>query len=156
MSDHTDADLTQTALSEPASTPAISQEPVAVAPAPGWVLVVEDEDLLRWSTARTLRRAGYQVLEAGDADEALICMAEHGDGVSLVISDVIMPKQSGYELAHALRRQWSHLRIVLISGYTPVAMERHGIQSSEFELLRKPVVNLAHTVAQLIGPASPS
>jgi DNA-binding NtrC family response regulator len=141
----------------PAAPPTPQEEPVALAlPAPGRVLVVDDDELVRWSTARTLRRAGYQVLEAGDADEALICMQEQGARVSLVLSDVIMPKQSGYELGQVLRERWPHVQIVLISGYTPVAMDRHGIETSGFRLLRKPVANLPEVIAQLIGPAQSS
>jgi DNA-binding NtrC family response regulator len=137
-----------------AERPTPHEEPVA--PAPGRVLVVDDDEMVRWSTARTLRRAGYQVLEAGDADEALICMQEHGAHVSLVLSDVIMPKQSGYELGQVLRTRWPHIEVVLISGYTPVAMDRHGIETSGFRLLSKPVADLPECIAQLIGPAQPS
>ena len=119
------------------------------------VLVVEDDDMVRWSTARLLRRAGYEVLEAASAEEALIGMQEHGDRVGLVLSDVIMPKQTGYDLGQAVRAQWPETEIVLISGYTPVAMDRHGIGTADFHLLRKPVDDLAGVVAELIGPAQP-
>ena len=119
------------------------------------VLVVEDDDMVRWSTARLLRRAGYEVLEAASAEEGLICMQEHGERVSLVLSDVIMPKQSGYDLGQAVRESWPETEIVLMSGYTPVAMDRHGIGTTDFHLLRKPVNDLAGVVAELIGPAQP-
>lgn len=121
-------------------------------PAPGLVLVVDDDELVRWGTARKLRRAGYGVLEAAGADEALICMQEHGASVSLMLSDVIMPKQNGYELCQALGTRWPHLQVLLVSGYTPVALERHGIQTAGFSLVQKPIPNLLEIVARLIGP----
>ena len=67
------------------------------------LLVVDDDQMVRWSTARTLRRAGYEVLEAEGVEEALICLQEHGARVRLVLSDVIMPKRSGYELGQEVR-----------------------------------------------------
>lgn len=141
------------AAPEPSSD---EEEALAAAPAPGPVLVVDDDELLRCSTARTLRRSGYEVLEAGDVSEALICMQEHGDRVSLVLSDVIMPRQNGYELGQAVRARWPQAQVLLISGYTPVAIDRHGIETSGFPLLRKPIANLEEVVAQLIGAAQPS
>jgi two-component system, cell cycle sensor histidine kinase and response regulator CckA len=117
------------------------------------VLVVEDDDMVRWSTARLLRRAGYEVLEAASVEEALICMQEDGERVTLVLSDVIMPKQTGYDLGQAVRERWPETEIVLMSGYTPVAMDRHGIGTTDFHLLRKPINDLAGVVAELIGPA---
>jgi DNA-binding NtrC family response regulator len=116
------------------------------------ILVVDDDDMVRWSTARSLRRAGYEVLEADGAEEALICMQEHGERVKLVLSDVIMPKQSGYELGQAVREGWPDTKIAVISGYTPVAMGRHGIETDQFQLLRKPVTDLPGIVANMIGP----
>ncbi len=121
-------------------------------PASGLVLVVDDDEIVRWSTARKLRRAGYGVLEAAGADEALICMQEHGASVGLMLSDVIMPKQNGYELWQALRIHWPRTQVLLVSGYTPVALDRHGIQTAGFSLVQKPVPNLVEIVARLIGP----
>jgi two-component system cell cycle sensor histidine kinase/response regulator CckA len=124
----------------------------AAAIAPGPLLVVDDDDMVRWGTVRKLRGAGYQVLEAADADEALICMQQHGAQVSLMLCDVIMPKRNGYELGQEVRTRWPHAHVVLISGYTPVAMDRHGIQTAGFQLLHKPVPDLPSVIARLIGP----
>jgi two-component system, cell cycle sensor histidine kinase and response regulator CckA len=119
------------------------------------IMVVEDDDMVRWSTARLLRRAGYEVLEAASVEEALICMQKDGERVSLVLSDVIMPKQTGYDLGQAVRAQWPDTEVVLISGYTPVAMDRHGIGTTDFHLLQKPVADLEGVVAELIGLPQP-
>lgn len=116
------------------------------------VLVVDDDEMVRWSNARILRRAGYDTLEASGVEEALICMQEHGERVSVVLSDVIMPKQSGYDLGRIVRANWPATKVILISGYTPVAMDRHGIETDGFPLIQKPAPNLAEIMAQMVGP----
>ena len=131
-----------------ASDPRIAQ---GIGGDPFVVLVVDDDELVRWSTVRVLRRAGFEVLEAASAEEALICLLEQGGRVSLVLSDVIMPKQNGYELGQAVRARWPEVPFALMSGYTPVAMDRHGIDTAGFHLLRKPVSDLPGAVAGLIG-----
>ncbi len=132
--------------------PALEPLEAGALPASGLVLVVDDDEMFRWGTARKLRRAGYEVLEAAGADEALICMQEHGASVSLMLSDVIMPKQTGYELCQAVRARWPHTQLVLVSGYTPVALDRHGIRTAGFSLLQKPIPDLLEILTRLIGP----
>ena len=143
-------------MSNEPDQPSAGDAPAEAAPDQVLVLVVDDDDMVRWSTARTLRRAGYDVLEAGGAEEALICMQEYAERVTLVLSDVIMPKQSGYDLGRIVQSRWPGTEVVLISGYTPVAMGRHGIETDGFPLLRKPVPDLAEAIAQLIGPPRPA
>ncbi len=127
-------------------------EATPAAPVGAGVLVVDDDTLVRCSTAMTLRRAGYRVHEANGAEEAMICMQKEGGEIKLMLSDVVMPKQNGYDLGREVRARWPETQIVLISGYTPVAMGRHGIETSEFPLLRKPVPDLPAVVARFIGP----
>ncbi len=116
------------------------------------VLIVDDDDIVRSTSARLLRRAGYEVLEAAGAEEALLCMQQHGAHVQLVLSDVIMPKHNGHSLAVTVHERWPEVEIVLITGYTPVAMDRHGIDTAGFRVLHKPVLDLAAVVSGLIGP----
>jgi two-component system, response regulator PdtaR len=79
------------------------------------ILLVEDEVLVRMTLADQLRSAGYVVLEASNADEALDLL--HGNGVQLLLSDIRMPgRMDGVELAHAIRAQHPEIKIVLASG----------------------------------------
>jgi two-component system, cell cycle sensor histidine kinase and response regulator CckA len=117
------------------------------------VLIVDDDDIVRTTSARLLRRAGYEVLEAAGAEEALLCMQQHGTRVRLMLSDVVMPKHNGHSLAVSVRERWPEVEVVLITGYTPVAMGRHGIDTAGFRMLHKPVLDLPALVAGLIGPA---
>jgi CheY-like chemotaxis protein len=79
------------------------------------ILLVEDEVLVRMSLAEQLRNAGYVVLEASNADEALDLLQGHRVGV--VLSDIRMPgRLDGVELAHAIRMRHPEIKIVLASA----------------------------------------
>jgi PAS domain S-box-containing protein len=100
------------------------------------VLLVEDEAGVREFTRLALRRLGYRVIEARDGAGALTAAREYGGPIDLVLSDVIMPRMTGPELAAALRRERSRVRIVFMSGYIDPAAA--GIDLDGAELLLKP------------------
>lgn len=89
---------------------------VAVPKALGKALLVEDEDLVRMSTADMLIDLGYQVVEASSAEEALRLV---GDGLApgLLVTDHLMPGITGAELAHELRSARPNLPVLIVSGY---------------------------------------
>ena len=81
------------------------------------ILLVEDEVLVRMTLADQLRSAGYVVLEASNADEALDLLHSKGHGVQLLLSDIRMPgRMDGLELARTMRAQHPEIKIVLASG----------------------------------------
>jgi two-component system, cell cycle sensor histidine kinase and response regulator CckA len=81
------------------------------------VLLVEDDDAVRAITERALRRLGYTVITAATGDDALeLCTGGHC--VDLVLTDVVMPGISGYELARELRRRRPDIAVILMSGYS--------------------------------------
>jgi CheY-like chemotaxis protein len=83
----------------------------------GVVLVVDDQDPVRQVTVRILRTAGFRVLEARDGAEALDLLAGLGPKVVwLVVSDVVMPRLSGRDLAAVITRRWPTIRILLLSA----------------------------------------
>ncbi|HEY8926199.1 MAG TPA: PAS domain-containing protein [Polyangia bacterium] len=83
------------------------------------VLVVEDEATVRQLTRRTLERAGYRVLEACDAVEALRVWEQHQSAIDLLMTDIVMPEGvSGRELAERLHASKPKLRVILTSGYS--------------------------------------
>jgi CheY-like chemotaxis protein len=80
------------------------------------VLVVEDQPLTRVATVETLEDAGFQVLEASNADEA-IRILEARDNVRIVFTDIDMPgSMDGLKLARAVRDRWPPIKIVITSG----------------------------------------
>ena len=90
---------------------------------PPLVLVVEDELLLRMNAVSLLEEAGFAVLEAGSADEA-IALLEGGRDIGIVFTDINMPgSMDGLRLAHAIRNRWPPIELVLTSGQMRVRNE---------------------------------
>jgi two-component system cell cycle sensor histidine kinase/response regulator CckA len=85
-----------------------------------------------------LRRRGYQVLEAGDGREALEVAGGFDGRIHLLLTDVVMPRMGGRELAEALRRLRPDLRVLFVSGYSDDAISRHGFIDSGVDFLQKP------------------
>jgi PAS domain S-box-containing protein len=98
------------------------------------ILVVEDEQLVRRSTVRTLQRVGYHVLEAGNGTEALEIVRGRGMPIDMLVTDVVMPGMSGPELAAELARDRADLRVLFLSGYAGEAAKL----PSDKAFLRKP------------------
>jgi PAS domain S-box-containing protein len=101
------------------------------------VLLVEDEELVRRSAARILKSAGYVVLQASDAQEALKICGSPAEKIDLLLSDVVMPGLSGRELWDQVRGV-RPIRAIFMSGYTDDAIVRHGILEGEVPFLNKP------------------
>ena len=80
------------------------------------ILIVEDAQMLLSVAAETLRDVGYVVREAADGDSAMAMLRQHAD-IALLISDIQMPRMSGYELARAAMKLCPQLKILLMTGY---------------------------------------
>jgi len=94
-----------------------AREPEAVAPAKRRILFVEDLEPLRNAIANALEDAGYTVVSAGDGDEALQLAEQDTGTFDALITDVVLPRKSGYRLARALREKRPELRVLYLSGY---------------------------------------
>lgn len=94
------------------------------------VLLIEDEPLIRMGTSAMLEDSGFLVLEAANADEAQILIADHPE-ISVVITDVQMPgSMDGLELASLIHRNYSHIPVLITSGRTGLQEARqHGAAS---------------------------
>jgi two-component system, response regulator PdtaR len=83
---------------------------------PPVILIVEDEFLIRAATAEIMRDAGFEVLEAADADRAMAMLETRSD-VRVVFTDIHMPgSMDGAKLAQAVRHRWPPVRIIATSG----------------------------------------
>jgi signal transduction histidine kinase len=102
------------------------------------ILLVEDNDSVRELSARGLRRRGYTVHEARDADEAVEWAAKSRVRPHLLVTDVMMPGQSGPNLAARLREHIPQLRVLYMSGYTDDPSAMHRQLRGGVPLLQKP------------------
>ena len=116
-------------VEEPEASPAGGSETV---------LLVEDEPLVRDIMARALRKAGYRVLVAGEAREALAAAGEDAERIDLLVTDVVMPGLSGPALAEQLFARHPALRVLFVSGYTQDAIGHDGVLQTGVEFLQKP------------------
>jgi CheY-like chemotaxis protein len=101
------------------------------------VLVVEDEAVLRSLAGRILEAAGYRVLQAPNGAAAFGFLEAHPGEVDLVLSDVIMPRLTGHELAAAVRRRWPGLPVLLMSGHVGVIRNKEAAPEG-FPIISKP------------------
>ena len=104
----------------------------------GTILLVEDEPVVRTLLRRTLSEAGYAVEEAADGAEALAVMQRLEGKVLAVLSDVIMPRVGGRELAAEIRVHWPSVPILFMSGYTNDEVIGRGLIGAGEAFLQKP------------------
>jgi len=111
----------------------------------GTVLLVDDEELVRLSTADMLNELGYEIVEAASAEEAMRVI-DSGLGLNIILTDHLMPGMTGTELAQMTRRKRPNLAVLIMSGYA----ESDGI-AADLPRLTKPFrkIDLAASLASL-------
>jgi two-component system cell cycle sensor histidine kinase/response regulator CckA len=102
------------------------------------LLLVEDDERLRTLAHNVLRRAGYRVLDAANAGEALLVCEQHEGVIDMMVTDVVMPRMSGHQLAIRLRAMRPSMRVLYVSGYTDDTVLHHGVESGHLAFLGKP------------------
>jgi len=102
------------------------------------VLLVEDAAAVRAVTKQILERQGYTVLEAPDGEVGLRLAQRHRGVIHLLLTDVVMPRVGGRELAEQLTRLRPDVKVLYASGYTDDSVVRHGILESGTAYLQKP------------------
>jgi two-component system cell cycle sensor histidine kinase/response regulator CckA len=116
------------------------------------VLLVEDEWVVRALVGQVLRMSGYTVLEADDGIEALKVLERHSGPLHLLISDVLMPKINGPELARRVAKRRPGLRVLFLSGYPEGELVDLDLLHVGQPLLTKPFTpaDLAHKVREVL------
>jgi CheY-like chemotaxis protein len=112
------------------------------------VLIVEDDGAMRALLEEYVSRAGYRSLPVGTAAEGLACLAQDAS-IALVFSDVHLPdKDSGLDFIRRVRRRWSALPLVAITGYPDDLAELHGTPEWPVLILTKPL--WAHQIEETL------
>ena len=102
------------------------------------ILVVEDEPAMREVTRRILDRSGYHVVAAASGHEALDVLASQQEHIDVLLTDVIMPRMQGTELADKVRIIQPAARVVFMSGYTQGLLGAQGVLEPKVHLIEKP------------------
>lgn len=116
---------------------------------PATILMVEDEALVRMHGTDMLEEAGFSVIQAADADEAMAILVRQ-DGVHLLFSDIDMPgSMDGLDLAHHVHERWPAIHLLLTSGHHRLN-DSHVPADGQF--LRKPWIQqeLVDKVQQML------
>ena len=102
------------------------------------ILVVEDEDGLRSLIRKVLSKKGYTVLPARDGGEALLLCEKAKKPIDLLLTDVVLPKMGGHQLAHAVLKHSPTTKVLYMSGYTDETIVHHGVLDPDVDFLQKP------------------
>jgi two-component system, cell cycle sensor histidine kinase and response regulator CckA len=102
------------------------------------ILLVEDDEMVRNLVRETLEREGYRLLDAADPTEARRIADNYKDAIHLLITDVVMPKVSGRELAEQLTRRRPDVKVLYMSGYTDNAVVNGALLEKDVAFLQKP------------------
>jgi PAS domain S-box-containing protein len=117
------------------------------------ILLVEDDEIMRSLTRQLLQEHGYTVVEADDGKSALEWVESHPDPIDLVLTDVVMRRMSGPELAERLKASRPNLKVVYMSGYTGELIAEREVLKRGITLLEKPFTRTAllNTIHATLG-----
>jgi CheY-like chemotaxis protein len=122
------------------------------------ILFVEDEEMLRPMIGEALRSYGYTVLEASSGAEAVRLAEEHGDGIALLFTDVVMKDMNGVELAERLVAARPTLKVLFTSGYPADTPMLHRLADPRTRYIEKPyrLLELANAIRDHLEAGPPS
>ena len=135
------------------------EKPAAVAAPRGreTILIVEDQEDVRGLAVAALKTYGYRVLEAPDAQAALMICEQGSARIHLVLTDVVMPHMNGRELVGRLAKVRPEIKAIFMSGYTDNAILQHEVLDGASDFIEKPFTpeELARKVRAVLGPPAP-
>ena len=104
----------------------------------GTVLVVDDDDQIKALARRTLSEDGLSVIVAASAEEALSLCKRHNKKIDLLLTDMVLPKMTGIELADQLKSAYPEIKIIYMSGYTDHSVLSDGMLAPDKSFIQKP------------------
>ena len=101
------------------------------------ILVVDDDEVVRWSYLRSLQSVSRNVEAASDGEEALQTMEQNPCDV--VLLDLRMPGQDGLSVLRTIKQKWPESEVVIITGYPTVASAKEAVRLGAYDYVAKPV-----------------
>jgi CheY-like chemotaxis protein len=119
------------------------------------ILVVEDDKATRKAICEILESMGYQLLNVGDGEKALEVLKDDDEGIKLIISDLVMPNMGGRDLYDAVEASYSHIKMILMTGYPLGSHTRELLDRRRVTWLQKPFTteSLSKAVLQMLEKA---
>jgi PAS domain S-box-containing protein len=134
------------------------KDPAAIRESPvhgsGTILLAEDEDAIRQLMEEFLKRAGYTVLAAPDGQQALQLAEDCGYEIDVLVTDIIMPRMTGMELARRLSGRRPETKVVYMTGHAEDFDMRYAVMAQGNAILQKPfeLGALAHALKDVLAP----
>lgn len=107
------------------------------------ILVIEDEDAVRFLVSRVLQRQGYRVLEAANGREALASAVSHDGPIHLVLSDVVLPDLAAAEIVGRVKARKTMTKALFMSGHSGAVLMRDGLLEDGAHFIQKPFTGRA-------------
>lgn len=127
----------------PASEKAVSAEPeiiqTSIPKGKETILLAEDDHAISRMIKSYLEPLGYNMLLAENGEDALKLSREHKGKIDLLLTDVIMPRMDGQELANTVHKERPDIKIIFMSGYTDDVIAHHGVLDPEVNFIQKPI-----------------
>jgi len=125
-------------VDQPADHTSTERSPIGVSRGTETILLVEDDPQLRELSSSVLSHCGYRVLAAATPEEGIgICESNHHE-IRLLVTDVVMPRMNGRQLAERIQKVCPKIRVLYISGYTDNAIVHYGVLDPGLWFLAKP------------------
>ncbi|MCK5398792.1 response regulator, partial [bacterium] len=117
------------------------------------VLVIEDEELLRDSSVKILKKFGYNVLEASSGEKGVALCQEYEKPIHLLVSDIMLPGAlNGKEASVEIQKIFPDIKVIFMSGYTENIIAHEGILDKDIVFLQKPfeINNFLETIRRVL------
>ena len=118
------------------------------------ILLVEDEEAVRYPAVEFLKRCGYTVIEAGNGEQAIEVASQHKGDIHLLLTDMVMPGMSGAQAARVLAAAHPTMKVLFVSGYAEKSATGKDARNFPISFLQKPFMlkELAQTVRKILDP----
>jgi len=103
------------------------------------ILIAEDDAQVREILSMSLKKHGYEVIEAGNGEEAVQRFLENRDTTAILLLDVVMPGNNGREAYEKIKRIEPGIKTIFMSGYTDDIISKNGILEEGFDFVSKPI-----------------